>query len=36
MCDGEVVYRDGAWPTIDVERAKAEVAARTRRIISEL
>ena len=36
MCDGQVVYRDGAWPTIDVERAKAEVAARARRIISEL
>ena len=36
LCDGQVVYRDGAWPTIDVERAKAEVAARTRRIIAEL
>ena len=24
------------WPTIDVERAKAECAARTARIISEL
>lgn len=24
------------WPTIDIERAKAECAARTARIISEL
>ncbi|WP_080798921.1 amidohydrolase family protein [Arabiibacter massiliensis] len=36
MCDGQVVYRDGAWPTLDVERAKAEVEARTKRIIAEL
>ena len=36
LCDGQVVYRDGAWPTLDVERAKAEVAARTRRIRGEL
>lgn len=36
MSDGRVVYRDGAWPTIDVERAKAEVSARTNRIIAEL
>ena len=25
MCDGRVLYRDGAYPTIDVERAQAEV-----------
>lgn len=36
MCDGRVVYRDGTWPTIDVEQAQAEVVARTQRIISEL
>lgn len=36
MCDGEVVYRDGVYPTLDVERAKAEVNARTKRIIGEL
>ena len=36
MCDGRTVYRDGAWPTLDVERAKAEVDARTCRIMSEL
>ena len=36
MCDGAVVYRDGEWPGIDVEQAKAQVAARTKRIIAEL
>lgn len=36
MADGNVVYRDGVWPTIDVERAKAEVTAATNRIISQL
>ena len=33
MCD---VYREGEWPTLDIERAKAEVEARTKRIIGEL
>ena len=36
MCDGAVVYRDGTWPTLDIERVKAEVAERTRRIQDEL
>lgn len=36
MSDGEVVYRDGVYPTIDVARVKAEVEQRTRRIIAEL
>ena len=36
LCDGEVIYRDGAWPTIDVKRASAEVRAAAKRIISEL
>lgn len=36
MSDGDVVYRDGVWPGIDVDRAKAEVEQRTRRIISEV
>ena len=36
MCDGKVVYRDGVWPGIDIERAKAECTARTQRIIAEL
>lgn len=25
MCDGQVLYRDGEYETIDVEKAKAEV-----------
>ncbi|WP_139653692.1 amidohydrolase [Raoultibacter phocaeensis] len=36
MVDGEVLYRDGVWETIDVERAKAEVEVRTRRIIASV
>ena len=36
MCDGRVVYRDGTWPTIDIDRVKTEVAERTKRIQSEL
>ena len=36
MCDGRTVYRDGAWPGVDVERAKREVSARTERIRAEL
>ena len=36
LCDGQVVYEDGSWPGIDLERVKAEVAARAERIISEL
>ncbi len=36
MSDGAVVYENGAWPTIDVERAKSEVSERAARIISEL
>lgn len=36
LCDGEVVYRDGIWPGVDIERVKYECIARTERIISEL
>ena len=36
MCDGAIVYRDGAWPTIDVDEAKREVSERTARIQQEL
>ena len=36
MCDGVTVYRDGVFPTIDIELAKAEVAARTKRVIAEV
>ncbi|MCL1798076.1 MAG: amidohydrolase [Eggerthellaceae bacterium] len=34
MIDGKVLYRDGIWPTIDIERAQAETQAATKRIIS--
>ncbi len=36
MVDGVVLYRDGQWPTLDIERVKFEVAKRSARIISEL
>ena len=36
MCDGRVVYQDGEWPSVDIERIKAEVAKRTVRIQKEL
>lgn len=36
MCDGRVLYRDGEWPTIDIDRVKAEVAERTQRIQADL
>lgn len=36
MVDGRVLYRDGGWPTIDVERAMALTDASARRIISEI
>ncbi len=40
MCDGRVIYRNGAWGGawggVDVERAKAEVQARTERILASL
>ena len=36
MADGAVIYRDGVWPGIDVERAQAEVEERTKRIIAEV
>lgn len=36
LSDGEVVYRDGEWPGVDVERAKAEVSSRTKRIMAEV
>ena len=36
MVDGQVLYRDGQWPTIDVERAKFEVGERSQRIMGEL
>ena len=36
MVDGRVLYRDGSWPTLDVEEAKARVEAAKARIVSEL
>ncbi len=36
MCDGRVVYREGGWPGMDIERIKAEVDARARRIADSL
>ena len=36
MCDGKVLYHDGEWPTIDIDRVKAEVVERTVRIQSNL
>lgn len=36
MCDGQVVYQDGTWPTIDLEQAKAQVIARHQRICNQL
>ena len=36
LCDGQVLYAQGNFPTIDLERAKAECAARTKRVLGEL
>jgi 5-methylthioadenosine/S-adenosylhomocysteine deaminase len=36
MVDGKVLYRDGAWTTIDVERAQAETDAATKAILAQL
>ena len=36
MIDGEIVYRDGEYPTIDIEQVKYEVEASKQRILTEL
>lgn len=36
MCDGAILYEEGQWPTLDLEKITSEVAIRTKRIISEL
>lgn len=36
MCNGGIVYEEGTWPTIDVEKVKAEVEQRNQRILCEL
>lgn len=36
MVDGEILYKNGEWLTIDIEKAKSEVSARRLRIDNEL
>ena len=36
MVDGDVVYKDGIWPHLDIDKIKAEVKDRRHRIIGEL
>jgi len=36
MCDGRVLYRDGEYPTMDIERVLYEVEASHRRILGEM
>jgi len=36
MVDGQVIYRDGSYPTIDLERVYFEVEAAKKRILGEL
>ncbi len=36
MCDGEVIYKDGMFLTLDIEEIKHEVEARTKRIIASV
>ena len=36
MCDGKVLYKDGEYTTIDIEKAIAEVNSCTARILKEL
>ena len=36
LCDGKVVYDNGTYPGIDLEKVKAEVVSRHKRIVAEL
>ena len=36
MVDGEVLYRDGEFKTIDIEKVKAEMQKRTDAILRRL
>jgi len=36
MCDGKVLYRDGVYATIDVERAARKVAEAVERVVREV
>ncbi|MDO4400368.1 MAG: amidohydrolase, partial [Coriobacteriia bacterium] len=36
MVDGQVLYRDGEWPTIDIERVKFETARAREAVLARL
>ena len=36
MADGKVLYEDGTYPTIDIEKAVSEANAATQRILAAL
>ena len=36
MVDGQVLYRDGAWPTIDIERVKFETVQAQKAVLARL
>lgn len=36
VVDGKVVYREGTWPTMDIERVRAEAERAKNRILSQL
>jgi hypothetical protein len=36
MCDGEVLYRNGSFMTLDVERVRAEADAAMKKILSQV
>ena len=36
MCDGKVLYKDGEYKTIDIEKAKAEVVRSVGEVLTEL
>ncbi|MEG0620495.1 MAG: amidohydrolase [Raoultibacter sp.] len=36
MVDGQVLYHEGLWPTLDIDTARTKVALATKRIIAEV
>ena len=36
MVDGRVLYEDGEYATIDIEKAKADVTSETEKILAQL
>jgi 5-methylthioadenosine/S-adenosylhomocysteine deaminase len=34
MCDGDVLYRNGSFMTLDIEKVRAEAEAAMRKILS--